>query len=78
MSLPSHWKLGVPVEGSLWERDDEVFRVEKVYEAQRRRKHAEGFEPCTLVKLICVEPMPRSCSIEGFERFYSPYDPDAA
>lgn len=62
-------------EGTLWERDDEVYRVEKVYEAKRLTE--AGYTPITLVKVVCVEPAPRHTNVEKFLELYEPYDPDA-
>jgi hypothetical protein len=66
----------VPVEGSLWERSDEVFRVESVYEA-RQRLGDNSFAPVTLVKAVVVEPMPSHWTLDRFLEGFTPYDPEA-
>jgi hypothetical protein len=63
-----------PPDGSLWERDDEVYEVRKVYDAFKR--DGDELRPIVLVKVICVEPMPRHVEVERFHELYSPYDPE--
>lgn len=68
-------------EGSIWERDDELFIVEKVYEAHRKSQPSEGtmpaLVPMTLVKFRCIDPMPRHTEVHNFTEHYHPYDPEA-
>lgn len=67
---------GLPAVGSLWEKDDEVYRVELVYPAKASDGNG-GYKDITLVKVIVVEPAPWHCRIETFREKYTPYDPDA-
>jgi hypothetical protein len=67
---------GLPAVGSLWERDDEVYKVELVYEAQQDDGNG-GYKPVTLVKHIMVEPMPWHGNLDKFLEHYTPYDPEA-
>lgn len=66
-------KCEAPQAGSLWERDDEVFRVEQVYEATEHDGKG-GLRPITLVKVILVEPMPHHCRVDVFMENYKPYE----
>lgn len=66
----------LPADGSLWERHDEVYRVEKVYGAHQREQDG-SLTPVTLVKLIVVEPMPSHRVLDKFLEDFTPYDPDA-
>lgn len=69
-----------PIEGSIWERDDELYMVEKVYEAKRSSRPEEGtmpaFVPITLVKTVRITNMPGHVELATFREKWRPYDPE--
>lgn len=60
----------------MWERDDCVFEVLSVYEAQQRAATGE-MVPVTIVKIVERDPLPWHCNLGVFQANYRPYDPDA-
>ena len=69
-----------PIEGSIWERNDELFIVERVYGAHEAVPASEGTAIPTravvLVKHRCIRPMPNHSRLDKFIEFYHPYDPE--
>lgn len=60
------------IDGGIYERNDEIYLVEKVYDAKDGK-----LNPIRLVKFKVIDSMPGHMNIEKFCELYKPYDPEA-
>lgn len=58
-------------EGHIYESMDELYIVEKVYNAKDHE-----LKDIILVKCRCIDPMPRHIHLDKFETDFEEYNPD--